>query len=147
MKSNEIKQLLDLCFFAKKITETLPALPEGMKPRYNSVLHTIYELGTCHASDVSRQLNTTMPSITKMINELESFGLLIKMPDPNDKRALLLEVSEDGKAYIQKYILDFHSEWAQNMKDVSSKEIVRMFEIMEEFKAAMPHMEQEGVWK
>ena len=100
MKSNEIKQLLDLCFFAKKITETLPALPEGMKPRYNSVLHTIYELGTCHASDVSRQLNTTMPSITKMINELESFGLLIKMPDPNDKRALLLEVSEDGKAYI-----------------------------------------------
>ena len=31
---NEVRSLLDVCWKAKTITELMPALPKGMKPRY-----------------------------------------------------------------------------------------------------------------
>ena len=46
MDTEHLKKLLDTCFLAKKVIETLPELPKGMKPRHIHVLEAIYEI-TC----------------------------------------------------------------------------------------------------
>ena len=75
MDTTSLKQLLDACFTAKHIVETLPQLPKGMKPRHIHVLDSVSrvctEQGECRVSDVSTRLNITMPSITKLVQELE----------------------------------------------------------------------------
>ena len=101
MKTTDLEKLLDSCFTAKRIIETLPELPKGMKPRHVHVLHAIYELQDltegCRVSDVSKKLNITMPSITKLVQELDEKKLLKKFIRPGDKRVTLLKLTEEGK--------------------------------------------------
>lgn len=142
VETDQIEKLLDLCFVAKKITETLPSLPKGMKQRHNFVLYEAYKMinrtGSCHVSSIARQLNTSMPSITKLVSELEKMGLLIKQPDPEDKRAVLITLTEKGKQFVQTHMLDFHQQWANNLEGVSKKDIQNAFNTILKFKACMP---------
>ena len=75
MNIDKFKELIDSCFIAKKITETMEELPKGFKPRHIHVIDSIYQLSKkksdVRISDVSSKLNVTTPSITKLINELE----------------------------------------------------------------------------
>lgn len=140
--ASQIEQLLDLCFYAKKITETLPALPKGMKHRHNFVLYEVYKTlqkqGVCHVSDISRNLNTSMPSITKLITELEKMGFVLKTADPSDKRAVQLSLTETGYQFVKDYMQDFHQAWAENLDDVSEEEIRNAQHLLEKFKVSMP---------
>ena len=80
MTTTALKQLLDSCFTAKRVIETLPELPPGMKPRHIHVLEAVHALqeqnGACRVSDVSARLNVTLPSVTKLVQELENRNLL-----------------------------------------------------------------------
>ena len=57
MNTTSLKRLLDACFTAKHIIETMPALPKGMKPRHIHVLDSVDEVcreqGECRVGDVS----------------------------------------------------------------------------------------------
>lgn len=85
MTTIALKQLLDSCFTAKRVIETLPELPPGMKPRHIHVLEAVHALqeqnGACRVSDVSARLNVTLPSVTKLVQELENRNLLEKRAD------------------------------------------------------------------
>ena len=41
---NEVRSLLDVCWKAKAITELMPALPKGMKPRYVHVIDAVWHI-------------------------------------------------------------------------------------------------------
>lgn len=145
MDSKTLEMLLDACFVAKRITETLPQLPKGMKPRHIHVLQAVYELqtvgGGCRVSDVSRRLNITMPSITKLVQELADKGLLRKCGERDDKRVILLEMTEAGNACVQRYVIDFHREWAAGMGDISLAEVKRTVNTMTQLLNTMPGLE------
>ncbi len=101
MTTTALKQLLDSCFVAKRVIETLPELPPGMKPRHIHVLDAVHTLqeqnGSCRVSDVSVRLNVTLPSVTKLVQELESRGLLEKRADSRDGRVILLGAHTGGR--------------------------------------------------
>ena len=67
---NEVRSLLDVCWKAKTITELMPALPKGMKPRYVHVIDAVWHInepngqdtGTARVGDVSAFLGVTTPS-------------------------------------------------------------------------------------
>ena len=90
MTQEKLKQFLDACFDAKRLIEKLPDLPDGMKPRQVHVLDAVNEIqkkqGFCRVSDISSYMNTTLPSITKLVQELEERNLLVKQADEKDKR-------------------------------------------------------------
>ena len=58
---NEVRSLLDVCWKAKAITELMPALPKGLKPRYVHVIDAVWHInetngqdtGTARVGDVS----------------------------------------------------------------------------------------------
>ena len=85
MDTEHLKKLLDTCFLAKKVIETLPELPKGMKPRHIHVLEAIYEITckqeSCTVSNIRDRMQITMPSISKLIQELEALHLIEKEAD------------------------------------------------------------------
>lgn len=137
-----LKKLLDACFTAKHVIETMPELPKGMKPRHIHVLDQISMAceahGECRISDVSDGLNITMPSVTKLAQELEHMHLLEKYPDKADKRVTLLKLTKQGLSCVQKYVYDFHSKWAENLSSVSNEEVQQTIEILEQLAQTMP---------
>ena len=145
MDSNDLEQLLDACFVAKKITETLPALPQGMKPRHIHVLHAVFELqtatGGCRVSDVSRALNITMPSITKLVQELTDRRLLTKYCEAEDKRVTLLTLTDAGNVCVEQYVIAFHRAWAAKLETITPEQVRQAVELIAALRDAMPGLE------
>ena len=85
MTQEKLKQFLDACYDAKRLVEHLPDLPDGMKPRQVHVLDAVNEIqkkqGFCRVSDISSYMNTTLPSITKLVQELDERYLLVIQSD------------------------------------------------------------------
>lgn len=142
MNTEVLKQLLDTCFVAKRIVETLPELPQHMKPRHIHVLDAIHETqmrqGTCRVSDVSTRLNTTMPSITKLVQELEHLGMIEKQADETDKRVTLLHLTDAGEACVKHHVVELHAKWAEAMGDISDEQVKEAINVIERLQAAMP---------
>ena len=142
MDAENLKQLLDACFTAKHVIETMPELPKGMKPRHIHVLDQISmaweESGQCRISDVSEGLNITMPSITRLIQELETIEMLEKYPDTEDKRVTLLKLTEKGEICVKRHVKDFHREWAKNLSFVSNEQVQEAIRLIGLLEATMP---------
>lgn len=142
MTTQNLKKLLDVCYVAKRIVETLPELPKGMKPRHIHVLEAVYELESsqkvCRVSDVSARLNITTPSVTKLIQELELMEMLHKRADAQDRRVVLLSLTDAGLQCVKRYVLELHREWAGAMGDFSDKEVEETIHILERLRDTMP---------
>ncbi|MDD4849369.1 MAG: MarR family transcriptional regulator [Gemmiger sp.] len=147
MDSNQIKALLDSCFVAKTITQEMKQLPAGFKPRHIHILDAIARLGAdgeaVRVSDVSRQLNITTPSVTKLLNELEEKGAVQKDICPADKRVTLVALTALGKEYEEKYVTRYHAQWAANMGEVSEAEVQTVVRTLNKLAKAMPKGENE----
>lgn len=147
MTVSGLKMLLDVCFTAKHIEETMPELPKGMKPRHIHVLAQVEEVcrkqGECRVSDVSTRMNITMPSITKLIQEMEAMGMLEKWGDKGDKRVSLLNLTDKGTAHVKKYVIDFHRNWVKNLEDISDEQVQEVVEIIEKLHDSMPGRQEE----
>ena len=83
---DDVRDLIDVCWMAKRITEALPELPKNMKPRHVHVIDAIWNLNhragspapAARVSGISAFLGVTAPSITKLVNELVVKGLVVK---------------------------------------------------------------------
>lgn len=142
MNTTSLKHLLDACFLAKRIVETLPELPKNMKPRHIHVLDAIGEIsaqqGMCRVSDVSGRLGITTPSVTKLIQELERMELLVKYPDEQDKRISLLSLTDAGRECVRHHVVEFHSEWAKELGDITDEQAEEAIAVLEQLWHTMP---------
>ena len=80
---NEVRSLLDVCWKAKAITELMPALPKGLKPRYVHVIDAVWH------------------------------GLVIKHMDAADRRAVTLTLTERGLDIRRVYVEEYHAHLSQ----------------------------------
>lgn len=123
----ELKRFIDACTTARRIVETMPELPKGIKPRHihviDAVVLTEQQKGKVQVSDISRHLNVTMPSITRLVRELEEQGVLIKYPDKEDGRNVLLKLTGLGQKYYRRYVHDYYQELGQRLEAISRAEL------------------------
>lgn len=63
----------------------------------SSLLKTIATLGPVSVSDLVRALNRSHQLIQQKIPKLLKLGLIIRGPDPEDQRALLIEITAAGR--------------------------------------------------
>jgi Transcriptional regulators len=118
-----VKQLLDSFHLAKKVLQTLPPLPDGVVPRHVHVLDSIKQLAaekdTVYVSDVSAVMNSTTPSVTKLLAELESHGYVLKQSVPGDKRYVAISLSAKGQEFHAVYVECYHRMIAKAMHDIT----------------------------
>lgn len=113
----EVRRLLDACWKAKTVTELMPALPKGLKPRYIHIIDAVWHLnepggqdvGAARVGDVSAFLGVTTPSITKLVGEMAQLGLLVKHADASDRRAVTLTLTARGLELRRVYVEEYHA--------------------------------------
>lgn len=127
MNTKLVKQFLDACHQAKKITELMPQLPDGIKPRHIHVIDMIYELGEkreyVKVSDVSEALKVTRPSITQLIKELEDKNVVLKQQGSNDSRIITLTLTELGIKYYETYVDKYQNQLCRWYEGISEDEM------------------------
>lgn len=79
-------------------------LPPGMSIARANLLfavHTALEHeGSTRMVDIALDLGVTPRTLTTMVDALEQQGYLTRVPDPSDRRAIQLELTEAGRALI-----------------------------------------------
>lgn len=127
MKPTLTRQFLDACFYAKQILNNLPPLPSWMTPRQIKVVDAVFELqqyqDDVRISDIANYLSGTMPSITRMVADLEAHDVLFKQPSYTDKRAFSISLTPYGEALYNRYMDVFHTHVTMRLSEIDEEEL------------------------
>lgn len=64
-------------------------------------LSVVIQLGPIRVSRVAEELGLDTSTVSRLVNQLVSSGLLARSPDPADQRAWLLSVTPEGIAHMR----------------------------------------------
>ncbi len=108
--THAFKQWGNLCF-----SQAEPGLRELSMPRVRLLAAvTDAQPGRVRMGDLSTALGVTARNITTIVDGLEREGLLARRPDPTDRRAILLELTDKGRAHVEQ-VHALHCELAERM--------------------------------
>jgi DNA-binding MarR family transcriptional regulator len=74
--------------------------PWDITPSYLRALRVLKHHGTMRLSELSEHLHIAPRSTTEVVDALESRRLVQRKPDPGDRRATLVEVTEYGASVL-----------------------------------------------
>lgn len=74
--------------------------PWDITPSHLRALRVLARHGIMRLSELSDQLRIAPRSTTEVVDALESRGLVERRPDPADRRATLVEVTERGESVL-----------------------------------------------
>lgn len=141
MKTDQIKQMMDACYLAKRILDMLPDLPEGVNASYIRFLDMIEKLKRetekVRVSDISDAMHLPRPGVTRTLKEMEEKGYVKKVSSETDGRITYIELTEAGQKLSHAYNTVFFEELSESMNSISEEEmkttvsvIENMYEIM-----------------
>ena len=74
--------------------------PWDITPSHLRALRALRDHGSMRLSELSEDLHIAPRSATEVVDALESRGLAERHPDPGDRRATLVEVTEQGAGVL-----------------------------------------------
>jgi DNA-binding MarR family transcriptional regulator len=69
---------------------------ESIPPLQLSALVTVEKCGPLRLSDLARREAVTAPTMSRVLSALDEQGLVVRSPDPQDARGVLITLSELG---------------------------------------------------
>ncbi|GGY56702.1 MarR family winged helix-turn-helix transcriptional regulator [Streptomyces omiyaensis] len=70
----------------------------GLYPGQELMMMVLWDCGAVRQSELIHSLGLDPSTVTKMLQRLEQCGLVLRRPDPSDRRAVLVETTEEGRA-------------------------------------------------
>lgn len=71
-----------------------------------SVLTTLLDHGPLRMGELADRERVRMPTATNLVLRLERTGLVAREPDPDDRRAVLVDITVDGRRRLAQLIAD-----------------------------------------
>ncbi|GAA4609073.1 DNA-binding MarR family transcriptional regulator [Actinoplanes octamycinicus] len=65
-----------------------------------SVLRRLADAGPGRVTDLARLTRASQPGMTQLVGRMEKSGLVQRVPDPNDGRGVLVEVTSAGRELL-----------------------------------------------
>jgi DNA-binding MarR family transcriptional regulator len=82
-------------------------------PKYR-ILLAVAEYDNLHFRDLAKLTSVERPTLSRLLDEMESAGLLRRRPDPNDSRSINISLKAPGRT-----LLESTTHWAQEVeKDI-----------------------------
>lgn len=101
----------------------------GINRSDNTALDLIDRAGSLAAGELARQLGLTTGAVTALIDRLEKLGYVRRVPDPNDRRRVLLELTDLSKR-IGELI---YGPVAQEFRQIARRYTVKDLEVILDF--------------
>lgn len=74
----------------------------GLSPSLTAALATIDRHGPLAPSELAELERVQRPTATRIVNGLDSAGLITREPDPDDRRGVRVSVSPEGRALLRR---------------------------------------------
>jgi DNA-binding MarR family transcriptional regulator len=92
-------------------------------PQFFMLMH-LHRHEQCGISDLSEHMDVTAAATSQLVDKLVQAGLLVRVEDPNDRRAKQVSLSPAGEALIQRGIAE-RSRWVDELAEMLNDEECR----------------------
>jgi DNA-binding MarR family transcriptional regulator len=90
--------------------------------RQTALLLTVYlEAGPHTVRALAKRLNLGKPAIVRAIDSLGDAGLVIRVPDPDDRRSVFIVGTDEGAAQLSDYARKIAGSIAQLVRDTEGE--------------------------
>ena len=106
--------------------------PIGVTPGQVRALRALAH-GPLRVSALARRLDVVPRSATSVVDDLESEGMVIRTPDPDDRRAILVAVTDHGRRVLTELRARRRAGMAELLSDLSDDdqaELVRLLRLL-----------------
>lgn len=107
----------------KKGNEFYPKTDYKLATGHIFILVHLYKKGNCIASDISSYLGITSAGVTGLTDTLEKNNLIERNRSENDRRVVLLSLTNEGQQFVEKVISAKSKLFVQVFKDIEENEI------------------------
>lgn len=80
------------------------AKSSGLSMPQFSILMQLQHRGPCGMSEISERFDITAAAASQLVDKLVQAGYIERAEDPNDRRAKLLRLTENGEKFVRKGI-------------------------------------------
>ncbi len=109
--------LLQLHFLVRRNTPG-----PDLTPAQQAAVQSLWRLGPVRMGELARYLRIRLPSATSAVDGLERLGLAERKPDPDDGRAVVVQLSEHGMALTSELIAARNTLLAGHLSDLTEDE-------------------------
>jgi DNA-binding MarR family transcriptional regulator len=92
-------------------------------PQFFMLMH-LHRHEQCGISDLSEHMDVTAAATSQLVDKLVQAGLLVRVEDPNDRRAKQVSLSPAGELLIEKGIAE-RSRWVDELAEMLNDEECR----------------------
>ena len=80
-------------------------------------------------TEVSTRLTVTSATVTGLLDTLETRGLARRRPHPDDRRSVLVEITNDGRRLLDRLVpelIEHEKRWAAPLSSTKREQLLRM---------------------
>ena len=99
----------------------------------------------CGISDISERMETTSAAASQLVDKLVQSGLLVRVEDPNDRRAKQVSLSPKGEKLIEQGIEERYRWMEQLAENLDDEERQKVTEALDVLNAAVTKLEAPGL--
>jgi len=113
----------------------------GLEPGWHDVLATLRRTGPPYRlrpSDFTGSLMLTSSGTTKRLDRLEQAGLVVRTPDPADRRGVLITLTGEGRALIDRVTEAHMANEARLLEGLSKADRDRLAGLLRELALTLP---------
>ncbi len=103
-----------------------------------TVLLTISRAGPLRLVDLADEFGLDKSTMSRQVTALQSLGLVRRRPDPQDGRAFLLGLSDDGRRRLDEVMRSRHEVWQERLASWSTQEIADLADGLTRLAATLP---------
>jgi MarR family 2-MHQ and catechol resistance regulon transcriptional repressor len=102
----------------------------GITMNQFEVLEVLYHRGDLAVGAITKLIMSTPGNVTVVIRNLKRDGYITSFPDPSDKRASILSLTEKGKALIEKVFPGHAKNFEGYFEALSDEETNTLFTLL-----------------
>jgi DNA-binding MarR family transcriptional regulator len=139
--------MTDISQIAEEVTKIMPRisrrivfdlLPEIDIPHAQLfVMNMLVHQGPCRTSDIVKELQVSAPTVTGILDRLEKSGYVRRVEDQKDRRAVMIELTAEGKKIAVKLKSTIVARWSEVLKKLSAEDAEKYLEILRKIKEAI----------
>ena len=108
-----------------------------MPPAQMFVLMFLFHNGPARTSDIVRELRVAAPTATGIVDRLVTSGYALRSEDREDRRAVIVELTAEGKKIACKLRTVVVKHWIEILSKISREDAEKYLEILKKINEAL----------
>lgn len=110
---------------------------DGLEVAAYGLLSVLSDTGDARAGDLADRFGLDKSTVSRQITQMESLGLIRRVPDPQDGRARLIRTTDEGRARVRQ-LREARGRWlGAALEEWSAEDVDHLVELLARLNAAL----------